>query len=127
MLRSVQEVGILVPIVVRDADADMYEILAGHNRVNAAKQVGLETVPARVLENISDEQEASAPAGGLHEEQIQAILSGTPAKKPKAAPPAKVKSKVWTRYLPANTPPRDVENTIEKALAFYFENGGGED
>ena len=55
MLRSVNEVGILVPIVVRDAESDMYEILAGHNRVNAAKNVGLQTVPARILENISDE------------------------------------------------------------------------
>jgi ParB family chromosome partitioning protein len=55
MLRSVREVGILVPIVVRDTESDMYEILAGHNRVSAAKKVGLETVPARVLENLPDD------------------------------------------------------------------------
>lgn len=268
MLRSVREVGILVPVVVRDAEADMYEILAGHNRVNAAKQVGLETVPARVLENISDElaalivtesnlcqrgfgdllhseraaalkahldalksqgkrtdilaaverlingedaedtaaapkgksrdavaekyslspqtvsryvrlaslnrellglvdegkiaflagvelaglsdaaqselsefldresltltvkhakalKDADSTAGGLDEERIHSILSGAAVRKPRAEPTAKVKPKVWKRYLPANTPAKDIEGVIEKALAFYFENGGG--
>jgi ParB family chromosome partitioning protein len=270
MLRSVREVGILVPIVVRDADSGMYEILAGHNRVNAAKQVGLETVPARILENISDDlaslivtesnlcqrsfsdlphseramalkahydalksqgkrtdilnaverlitgegaDDAAAEPNSksrdvvaekynlspqtvsryvrlallhkdlldlvdegkiaflagvelaglsedaqsaladflnresmpvsikqakllsdheklshdeLDDEQIRALLTGD-IKKPKAEPAAKVKQKVYRRYFPSSTPLKDIENTIEKALAYYFENGGGEE
>ena len=271
MVRSVREVGILIPVVVRDAEGGTYEILAGHNRVNAAKHVGLDTVPARVLENISDElaalivtesnlcqrsfsdlshseravalkahmdalksqgrrmdiiaamdrlnageedterEKAIAPKGearslvgekfdlspatvsryvrlaslhrellglvdegkiaflagvelaglsdktqdhlaafldrerltltvkhakalkdaasssrGLDEEQIHGILTGAAFRKPKAGPTAKTKPKIWKKYLPANTPAKDIESTIEKALAFYFENGGGE-
>ena len=35
---------------------EVLEILAGHNRVNAAKLAGLSEVPAIILENISDEE-----------------------------------------------------------------------
>ncbi|GHV36123.1 hypothetical protein FACS18949_15160 [Clostridia bacterium] len=57
MLASIREYGILVPVVVREllSDAGFYEILSGHNRVNAAKEAEIETVPARILENVSDE------------------------------------------------------------------------
>jgi ParB family chromosome partitioning protein len=54
MVASIRANGVLVPIIVRRLEA-ILEILAGHNRVNAAKTVGLDEVPAIVLENISDE------------------------------------------------------------------------
>ena len=39
MVRSVQNYGIMVPIIVRNVpDSDTYEILSGRNRVNAAKE-----------------------------------------------------------------------------------------
>ena len=41
--------GILSPIIIRQIE-NKYQILAGHNRVNAAKLVGLETVPCIVKE-----------------------------------------------------------------------------
>jgi len=53
-VQSVKNNGILTPIIVRDA-AGKYEILAGHNRTNAAKIAGLTTVPAVVKTNLSDE------------------------------------------------------------------------
>lgn len=53
MVESIRKNGVLVPILIRQIDAGM-EILSGHNRVNAAKLAGLETVPAIMLENISD-------------------------------------------------------------------------
>lgn len=55
MVESVRLNGILVPIIIRKNDASL-EILAGHNRVNAAKQAELTEVPAIVLENISDDE-----------------------------------------------------------------------
>lgn len=55
MLASVRENGILVPILVREYGG-VYEILAGHNRVNAARMAGLDTVPAKVLCDISEEK-----------------------------------------------------------------------
>lgn len=54
MVQSVKSNGILTPIIVRDA-AGKYEILAGHNRTNAAKIAGLTTVPAVVKTDLSDE------------------------------------------------------------------------
>ena len=56
MVRRVQNYGIMVPIIVRNVpDSDTYEILSGHNRVNAAKIAGKKNVPALVKENLPDE------------------------------------------------------------------------
>jgi len=54
MVESIRTNGVLMPIIARILD-DTIEILAGHNRVNAAKLAGLDEVPALILENISDE------------------------------------------------------------------------
>ena len=56
LIHSIQENGILTPILVRRSDDKNYEILAGHNRVNAAKALGLDVVPATVCEPESDEE-----------------------------------------------------------------------
>ena len=53
-MASIKANGILVPIITRRVEA-ILEILAGHNRVNAAKLAGLVEAPAIVLEGISDE------------------------------------------------------------------------
>lgn len=58
MVRSVKELGVIVPIIVRPKDEGLYEILSGHNRVNAAKTAGLETVPAVIKEQLTDEEAA---------------------------------------------------------------------
>lgn len=55
MVRSIKELGIIVPIVVRPK-GDKYEVLSGHNRLNAARVVGLEKVPATIKENLEDEE-----------------------------------------------------------------------
>lgn len=55
MVQSVKANGILTPILVRELNGK-YEILAGHNRTNAAKIAGLTTVPAVVKTGISDEE-----------------------------------------------------------------------
>lgn len=56
MVRSVQLYGIMVPIIVRNIpDSDKYEILCGHNRVNAARIAGKKNVPTIIKENLPDE------------------------------------------------------------------------
>ena len=48
---QLKEDGLLVRIIVRKIpDSDRYEILAGHNRVNAAKLAGWTEIPADVVE-----------------------------------------------------------------------------
>lgn len=55
MVDSIKTHGVLTPVIVRKIN-DRYEMLAGHNRTNAAKLAGLETIPAIVKEDISDEE-----------------------------------------------------------------------
>ena len=57
LIESIQANGVLVPIIVRpadDADEGLYEILAGHNRVEASKILELETVPAIIRDDLTD-------------------------------------------------------------------------
>ena len=56
MVNSIKENGVLTPIIVRALDNDKYEILAGHNRCNAARKAGLTSVPGIVKEHLSDEE-----------------------------------------------------------------------
>ena len=55
MVASIKANGILVPIIVRD-DGDTLEILAGHNRANAARLAGLVKIPSIVLKDVTDEE-----------------------------------------------------------------------
>ena len=54
MVQSIKDHGVLNPVIVRKA-ARGYEMLAGHNRTNAAKIAGLTEVPAIVRTDLSDE------------------------------------------------------------------------
>jgi ParB family chromosome partitioning protein len=58
MVRSVRERGVIVPVIVRPLDEgeDTYEILSGHNRVNAAKMAGLKKVPVVIKTGLDDEE-----------------------------------------------------------------------
>jgi len=56
MVESVKEFGIITPVIVRRIDEEKYEILSGHNRVNAAKLAGHETVPVFIRSNLSDKE-----------------------------------------------------------------------
>lgn len=54
LVASIREMGMLVPLLVRPSGRH-YEIIAGHRRLLAAGEVGLETVPA-ILQEMSDIQ-----------------------------------------------------------------------
>lgn len=55
MVASVREHGILNPAIVQEIDGG-YEMLSGHNRMNAAKLVGLKEIPAIVKTDLSEEE-----------------------------------------------------------------------
>jgi len=55
MVDSIREHGILTPVIVHKT-AKGYEMLAGHNRQNAARIAGLTEVPAIIKENLSEEE-----------------------------------------------------------------------
>lgn len=56
LVKSIQENGVLTPIIVRQSSDGNYEILAGHNRVNAAREAGLDKIPATICMPESDEE-----------------------------------------------------------------------
>ena len=47
---SIRELGVLQPVLVRPADEDRFELIAGERRWRAAKRAGLQTIPALVRE-----------------------------------------------------------------------------
>ena len=55
MVESIKEHGILSPVIVRKIPSG-YEMLAGHNRQNAAKLAGLTEIPAIIKEGLTEEE-----------------------------------------------------------------------
>ena len=55
MVESIREHGVLNPVIVQKA-VDGYEMLAGHNRWNVAKIVGIKEIPAIVKECLTKEE-----------------------------------------------------------------------
>lgn len=53
---SIERTGLQSPIIVRPTEDGNYEILSGHNRVKAFRELGMDTIPADVRDNLSDEQ-----------------------------------------------------------------------
>jgi ParB family transcriptional regulator, chromosome partitioning protein len=52
---SIQRDGILEPLLLREKDGDRYELVAGERRYRAAKEAGLESVPA-IIRQLTTEQ-----------------------------------------------------------------------
>lgn len=55
MVESIKIHGILSPVIVLETN-DGYEMLAGHNRLNAAKIAGLSEIPAIIKTDLSEEE-----------------------------------------------------------------------
>jgi ParB family chromosome partitioning protein len=55
MVESIKHCGILMPIILWRKENGVYVILSGHNRVEAAKSVGLKKGPVVIEENLTEE------------------------------------------------------------------------
>lgn len=55
MIASIKEHGVLNPVIVQKVEGG-YEMLSGHNRLNAAKLAGLKEIPAIVKTGLSEEE-----------------------------------------------------------------------
>jgi ParB family chromosome partitioning protein len=69
LARSIQEVGVLQPVVVRKRD-DGYELVAGERRLRAARLAGLATIPAVVRETDETESLREALIENIHREDL---------------------------------------------------------
>jgi len=69
LARSIREVGVLQPVVVRPRDGG-YELVAGERRLRAAKLAGLATIPAIVREGDDTESLREALIENIHREDL---------------------------------------------------------
>ncbi len=74
LVHSVQEVGLLQPVVVRAAGSPgSYELIMGERRWRATRAAGLETIPAIVRETDDDDMLRDALLENLHRSQLNPL------------------------------------------------------
>jgi ParB family chromosome partitioning protein len=69
---SVAELGVLQPVLVRPVD-DHFELIAGERRWRAAREAGLETIPALIREVDDNSSLEQALVENLHREDLSAL------------------------------------------------------
>jgi ParB family chromosome partitioning protein len=69
LARSIREVGVLQPVVVRSRNGG-YELIVGERRLRAAKLAGLATIPAIVREGDDSESLREALIENIHREDL---------------------------------------------------------
>lgn len=67
---SIQEQGVISPIIVRPLESGNYEIISGHRRCHAAQKAGLETVPAMITPMSREEAIVAVVDSNLHREHL---------------------------------------------------------
>jgi ParB family chromosome partitioning protein len=70
---SIQEVGFLQPIVVRETDGGRYEIVMGERRWRAAQAIGRDTIPAIVRETRDDAMLRDALLENIHRANLNPL------------------------------------------------------
>lgn len=56
MVASIRANGVLNPVIVRSLNDGCYEMLAGHNRMNASQMAGLTTIPAIIKTDLTEDE-----------------------------------------------------------------------
>lgn len=70
LVESIAQNGLLEPITVRSFPADKYEIISGHRRVEACKELGITEVPATIKEISKDKATIAMVDSNIHREHI---------------------------------------------------------
>ena len=70
---SIGRIGLLQPILVRQVEADRFELIAGERRWRAAKRAGLQTIPALVRSVEDQESLEEALVENLHREDLNPL------------------------------------------------------
>ena len=102
LLESIRANGTLVPIIVRSSSAGKYEIISGHRRVEACKELSIDTIPAIVKELTNEEAIITMIDANLQRENLLpsekafAYKMKVEAMKRKAGRPQKNSSQVAT-------------------------------
>ncbi|MBD9047430.1 MAG: ParB/RepB/Spo0J family partition protein [Ruminococcus sp.] len=70
LAESIAQNGLLEPITVRSFPAGKYEIISGHRRVEACKELGITEVPATIKEMSRDEATIAMVDSNIHREHL---------------------------------------------------------
>ncbi len=70
LTESIKENGLLEPIIVRPFPAGKYEIISGHRRVEACKELGITSIPVTIKELTKDEAIVQMVDSNIHREHI---------------------------------------------------------
>ncbi|RIQ21835.1 ParB/RepB/Spo0J family partition protein [Jiangella rhizosphaerae] len=73
LVASIQEVGLLQPIVVRQLESGRYELVMGERRWRATKEAGFPTIPAIVRTTRDDDMLRDALLENLHRSQLNPL------------------------------------------------------
>ena len=70
LVESIQNNGVLTPVLVRPDDEGTYEMISGHRRLHAAKRAGLVKIPAVIKEMTNDEATIAMVDANVQREEI---------------------------------------------------------
>lgn len=70
LVESIRTTGMLVPVIVRPLLLGKYEIISGHRRVAACKELGIDTIPAIVKELTKEEAVITMVDANLQRENL---------------------------------------------------------
>lgn len=73
LVHSVKEFGVLQPVVVRQNAAGKYELIMGERRTRAAREAGLEAIPAILRETSDDDMLRDALLENLHRSELNPL------------------------------------------------------
>ena len=73
LVKSVKEIGLLQPVVVRPSGAGAYELVMGERRWRATREAGLPTIPAIVRETGDDDLLRDALLENLHRADLNPL------------------------------------------------------
>ena len=73
LVTSIREVGVLQPVVVRDAGGGRYQLVMGERRWRASREAGLDVLPAIIRETPDDALLRDALLENLHRQQLNPL------------------------------------------------------
>lgn len=73
LVTSIKEVGLLQPVVVREAGEGRYELIMGERRLRASREAGLSAIPAIVRDTSDDALLRDALLENLHRQQLNPL------------------------------------------------------
>jgi ParB family chromosome partitioning protein len=73
LVHSVREFGVLQPVVVRDVGDGTYELIMGERRTRAAREAGLESIPAVVRDTADEHLLRDALLENLHRSELNPL------------------------------------------------------